>query len=68
MLHLLQARENKEELKSMLKVALRDKSDLFNSENPEEDKVCLVSLVSVHKFSSAAVSVGCSCKFKFVLI
>uniref|UniRef100_A0A8I6W9T5 5'-3' exoribonuclease n=1 Tax=Hordeum vulgare subsp. vulgare TaxID=112509 RepID=A0A8I6W9T5_HORVV len=36
-----QARENKEELKSMLKVALRDKSDLFNSENPEEDKIKL---------------------------
>ncbi|XP_044977542.1 5'-3' exoribonuclease 3-like isoform X1 [Hordeum vulgare subsp. vulgare] len=36
-----QARENKEDLKSMLKVALRDKSDLFNSENPEEDKIKL---------------------------
>ncbi|SPT16010.1 unnamed protein product [Triticum aestivum] len=36
-----QAHENKEELKSMLKVALRDKSDLFNSENAEEDKIKL---------------------------
>nr|CAB3472716.1 unnamed protein product [Digitaria exilis] len=36
-----QERENKEELKSMLKDALREKSDVFNSENPEEDKVKL---------------------------
>ncbi|GJN06207.1 hypothetical protein PR202_ga23911 [Eleusine coracana subsp. coracana] len=36
-----QERENKEELKSMLKDALREKSDIFNSENPEEDKVKL---------------------------
>jgi len=33
--------ENKENLKSMLKDALRGKSDVFNSENPEEDKVKL---------------------------
>lgn len=36
-----QERENKEDMKSMLKDALREKSDLFNSENPEEDKVKL---------------------------
>ncbi|RLM91853.1 hypothetical protein C2845_PM08G09200 [Panicum miliaceum] len=35
-----QERENKE-LKSMLKDALQEKSDIFNSENPEEDKVKL---------------------------
>ncbi|XP_020680978.1 5'-3' exoribonuclease 3 [Dendrobium catenatum] len=33
--------ENKEELKTKLKGLLRDKSDLFNTENPEEDKVKL---------------------------
>ena len=33
--------ENKEELKSMLKDAIREKSDVFNSENSEEDKVCM---------------------------
>ncbi|KAH7656232.1 5'-3' exoribonuclease 2 protein [Dioscorea alata] len=33
--------ENKEELKSKLKELLREKSDLFNSEKPEEDKVKL---------------------------
>lgn len=31
--------ENKEELKAKLKELLRGKSDAFNSENPEEDKV-----------------------------
>nr|CAB3482338.1 unnamed protein product [Digitaria exilis] len=36
-----QERENKEDLKSRLKDALREKSDIFNSENPEEDKVKL---------------------------
>uniref|UniRef100_A0A0D9V8E9 5'-3' exoribonuclease n=1 Tax=Leersia perrieri TaxID=77586 RepID=A0A0D9V8E9_9ORYZ len=36
-----EARENKEDLKTMLKDALREKSDVFNSENPEEDKVKL---------------------------
>ncbi|CAO2187257.1 unnamed protein product [Urochloa humidicola] len=36
-----QERENKEDLKSRLKNALREKSDVFNSENPEEDKVKL---------------------------
>ncbi|TKW08643.1 hypothetical protein SEVIR_6G037300v4 [Setaria viridis] len=36
-----QERENKEDLKSRLKDALREKSDVFNSENPEEDKVKL---------------------------
>ncbi|KAK3122871.1 hypothetical protein QOZ80_8AG0619590 [Eleusine coracana subsp. coracana] len=36
-----QERENKEDLKSMLKDVLREKSDVFNSENPEEDKVKL---------------------------
>ena len=35
----LQASENKEELKTKLKGILREKSDAFNSENPEEDKV-----------------------------
>lgn len=33
--------ENKEELKIKLKELLREKNDVFNSENPEEDKVCL---------------------------
>ncbi|KAJ3693624.1 hypothetical protein LUZ60_009104 [Juncus effusus] len=33
--------ENKEELKTKLKEVLKEKSDLFNSENPEEDKVKL---------------------------
>ncbi|KAJ4792229.1 5'-3' exoribonuclease 2 [Rhynchospora pubera] len=32
---------NKEELKTKLKEVLKEKSDLFNSENPEEDKVKL---------------------------
>jgi len=36
-----QERENKEDLKSRLKDAIREKSDVFNSENPEEDKVKL---------------------------
>ena len=27
----------------MLKDALREKSDIFNSDNPEEDKVCLLN-------------------------
>ncbi|XP_042515437.1 5'-3' exoribonuclease 3-like isoform X2 [Macadamia integrifolia] len=33
--------ENKEELKMKLKELLREKADLFNSDNPEEDKVKL---------------------------
>ncbi|XP_059459559.1 5'-3' exoribonuclease 3 isoform X1 [Corylus avellana] len=33
--------ENKEELKSKLKEVLREKSDVYNSQNPEEDKVRL---------------------------
>ncbi|KAE9458627.1 hypothetical protein C3L33_09467, partial [Rhododendron williamsianum] len=33
--------ENKEEMKTKLKEVLREKSDAFNSENPEEDKVKL---------------------------
>ncbi|KAG9458025.1 hypothetical protein H6P81_002533 [Aristolochia fimbriata] len=33
--------ENKDELKSKLKDLLREKSDLFNSDNPDEDKVKL---------------------------
>ncbi|XP_047320025.1 5'-3' exoribonuclease 3-like isoform X2 [Impatiens glandulifera] len=33
--------ENKEEFKTKLKEIIREKSDLFNSENPEEDKVKL---------------------------
>ncbi|ONK64599.1 uncharacterized protein A4U43_C07F27820 [Asparagus officinalis] len=33
--------ENKEDLKAKLKEVLREKSDLFKSENPEEDKVKL---------------------------
>ncbi|GKU90081.1 hypothetical protein SLEP1_g4123 [Rubroshorea leprosula] len=33
--------ENKEELKAKLKELLRDKSDAFNSDNPEEDKIKL---------------------------
>ncbi|KAL8122563.1 hypothetical protein AgCh_019050 [Apium graveolens] len=36
-----EASENKEELKIKLKGILREKSDAFNSENPEEDKVKL---------------------------
>uniref|UniRef100_A0A0E0CAX8 5'-3' exoribonuclease n=1 Tax=Oryza meridionalis TaxID=40149 RepID=A0A0E0CAX8_9ORYZ len=36
-----QERENKEDLKTMLKDALREKSDVFNSENPDEDKIKL---------------------------
>jgi 5'-3' exoribonuclease 2 len=39
--NLEEARENKEDLKEMLKGRLREKSDAFNSENPEEDKVKL---------------------------
>jgi 5'-3' exoribonuclease 2 len=34
-----QESENKEELKSKLKEVLREKSDVYNSKNPEEDKV-----------------------------
>ncbi|KAL1820777.1 hypothetical protein DCAR_0417124 [Daucus carota subsp. sativus] len=37
----IEASENKEELKTKLKGILREKSDAFNSENPEEDKVKL---------------------------
>ncbi|KAG0452699.1 hypothetical protein HPP92_025363 [Vanilla planifolia] len=37
----VEMQENKEDLKTKLKGVLRDKSDLFNSENPEEDKVKL---------------------------
>ncbi|GFY95705.1 5'-3' exoribonuclease 3 [Actinidia rufa] len=33
--------ENKEDLKTKLKELLREKSDVFNSENPEEDKIKL---------------------------
>ncbi|KAK1391190.1 5'-3' exoribonuclease [Heracleum sosnowskyi] len=36
-----EASENKEELKTKLKGILREKSDAFNSDNPEEDKVKL---------------------------
>lgn len=36
-----EVRENKEDLKAKLKELLREKSDSFNSENPEEDKVKL---------------------------
>uniref|UniRef100_A0A5B7BCI5 5'-3' exoribonuclease n=1 Tax=Davidia involucrata TaxID=16924 RepID=A0A5B7BCI5_DAVIN len=36
-----QERENKEELKAKLKELLREKSDVFNSGDPEEDKVKL---------------------------
>ncbi|XP_063949470.1 5'-3' exoribonuclease 3 [Daucus carota subsp. sativus] len=36
-----EASDNKEELKTKLKGILREKSDAFNSENPEEDKVKL---------------------------
>ncbi|RLN03575.1 hypothetical protein C2845_PM13G05510 [Panicum miliaceum] len=39
-----QERDNKEDLKSRLKNAIREKSDVFNSENPEEDKVKLGEL------------------------
>lgn len=35
----IQVSENKEELKTKLNKLLRDKNDIFNSENPEEDKV-----------------------------
>ncbi|KAK6939362.1 Xrn1, helical domain [Dillenia turbinata] len=37
----IEVRENKEDLKTMLKEKLREKADAFNSENPEEDKVKL---------------------------
>ncbi|OVA12642.1 zinc finger protein [Macleaya cordata] len=37
----LEIRENKDELKTKLKEVLREKSDLFNSDNQEEDKVKL---------------------------
>lgn len=37
-----QIQDNKEELKSKLKGILREKSDVFNSENAEADKVWLV--------------------------
>ncbi|KAJ4965515.1 hypothetical protein NE237_017364 [Protea cynaroides] len=37
----VEIRENKEELKTKLKESLREKGDLFNSDNPEEDKVKL---------------------------
>ncbi|KAJ8772759.1 hypothetical protein K2173_027936 [Erythroxylum novogranatense] len=36
-----EARENKEELKAKLKEALREKSDIFNNEAAEEDKIKL---------------------------
>ncbi|CAN6482583.1 unnamed protein product [Victoria cruziana] len=39
--HEIEIRENKEELKAKLKNVLREKSDVFNSANPEEDKVKL---------------------------
>ncbi|KAL5715050.1 5'-3' exoribonuclease 3 [Ranunculus cassubicifolius] len=37
----METRENKEELKSKLKELIREKSDAFNGDNPEEDKVKL---------------------------
>ncbi|XP_043711548.1 5'-3' exoribonuclease 3 isoform X2 [Telopea speciosissima] len=37
----VEIRDNKDELKIKLKDLLREKSDLFNSDNPEEDKVKL---------------------------
>nr|XP_029117806.1 5'-3' exoribonuclease 3 isoform X3 [Elaeis guineensis] len=37
----IEIRENKEELKTKLKEMLREKSDVFNSETPDEDKVKL---------------------------
>lgn len=37
----IEAHENKEELKTKLKESLREKSDVFNSKNHEEDKVKL---------------------------
>ncbi|XP_038704868.1 5'-3' exoribonuclease 3-like isoform X2 [Tripterygium wilfordii] len=37
----IEVHENKEELKAKLKGLLREKSDAFNSENPEEDKIKL---------------------------
>ncbi|XP_078438511.1 5'-3' exoribonuclease 3 isoform X2 [Wolffia australiana] len=37
----LDIHENGEDLKSKLKDAIREKSDLFNSENPEEDRIKL---------------------------
>lgn len=39
---LFQAQENKEELKAKLKEIIRGKSDVFNSENAEDDKVSVV--------------------------
>ena len=44
---LIQPQENKEELKQRLKEMIREKSDAFNSENPEEDKVYFNSLLLV---------------------
>ncbi|KAF2310098.1 hypothetical protein GH714_006532 [Hevea brasiliensis] len=37
----IEVHENKEELKTKLKEILREKNDIFNSKNPEEDKVKL---------------------------
>ncbi|XP_031117117.1 5'-3' exoribonuclease 3 isoform X1 [Ipomoea triloba] len=37
----IEVRDNKEDLKTKLKELLREKNDVFNSENPEEDKVKL---------------------------
>lgn len=37
----IEVRENKEELKTKLKERIREKSDVFSSKNPEEDKVKL---------------------------
>ncbi|KAJ9186468.1 hypothetical protein P3X46_002038 [Hevea brasiliensis] len=37
----IEVNENKEELKTKLKEILREKNDVFNSKNPEEDKVKL---------------------------
>lgn len=45
--------ENKEELKKNLKELLREKSDVYSSENPDEDKVwslrCFL-IGSIHLF------------------
>jgi len=37
--NIFQVLDNKEELKTKLKEILREKSDAFNSDQPEEDKV-----------------------------
>lgn len=44
----LQVLENKEDLKAELKKLLKEKSDVFNSENPEGDKVLQLLLLLIY--------------------